>query len=163
VSGKTKQWLLLGLVALIWGLIMVRLFDLTSQPEETLSPIRLSAKDLAKTADEPYRFYLNYPDPFLKDLSTPAVKELAPVENRERPMPKAIPQVVFRGTVSGTRVTTGMLMLNMMPRMVKKGDSIEEFKVLEVNAGEIKLYYQPLDSVLVVSKADQSEIFKRRD
>ena len=149
MSGKTKQWLLLGLVALIWGLIMVRLFDLTSQPEETLSPIRLSAKDLAKTTDEPYRFYLNYPDPFLKTFS------FSRIEPDKHPSPpkiesKTIPEVVFKGIVSGARITTAIVTINGRPLMIKRGDFFEGFKVLEVDSGKVRLYFEPMDSTFLV-------------
>ena len=144
VKNKTMTYLLICAVAMVWGIIVYRIFfNEATDDEETSFAI-------AKTVHEPYDRYVvkndtfhlavNYRDPFLGKAVT-LVQELKPsVAPRViQPMPKPVPPplnwetIRYSGYVTNpiTKKMIAILTVNGMERMTAEGESFQGVKLLK--------------------------------
>lgn len=162
MKSKTKQYLLLVLVAIIWGFIIVRFFSGREGHQAVIPPIKISeAKRNATENGNSYVYHLNYADPFLK-VYEPRQPEPEAVQSKPVPPKKIyLPALQLLGIVSSSQKNTGLLMISGRSYMVNAGDEIQGFKVRQVDAGGLSISHMESDSTFnmtagIVSPEDRT-------
>jgi hypothetical protein len=135
---------MLAIVAVIWGIIVYRLFFKPKDVEndDFSYPTKMAAKkiDTAQTFD----LIANYRDPFLKTIYKPVIKKDTPTIKKVEPKPtikQAIywPVVQYKGLISSKSAKLGVAIVNYKQHLVMKGDNIDNIMVVNLYPDSIKL------------------------
>ncbi|WP_406658530.1 hypothetical protein [Marinoscillum sp.] len=142
----------MGLVFTIWSVVVVRFVNFSPDSDETLLPIRVRSAGLTEESSQSYRFKLNYADPFLKEeeQAKPPQEEVA-IKNVEIAQAFA---VKYKGMVSGHGSAAGIIMLNNKSIIIKEGDTIDEYRILDVARYELRILHISLDSTLTIRSSN---------
>ena len=150
MKNKKQVFFLLPTVALVWGLIIYQVINGASSDNPAYKPVNkatASANPVTST-DEPYTLVLNYDDPFGK-ISKPRTKKS--VKPKAKPVKKKVVKVVkpeidlskykYQGMVqnAGSKQKIALVLVNDQMKMVKKGDLIDECKVVEIGKDAIQI------------------------
>lgn len=154
MGGKAKQWLLAVMVIIIWGVVIYRFFSFREEDSEQINPITLKSKLVNSEEILTYRFHLDYPDPFLKDLQSVSISDVEnqPVTNpsvRSERTRRVIPSVLFKGSVRKGASLAALLTIEQQPFIVQTGDTCLQFVTEMIEVNHVQLRYLPFDSVLV--------------
>jgi hypothetical protein len=144
VKNKTMTYLLICAVAMVWGIIVYRVFFNDTEEDD------LNGVVTTKAVHEPYDQYvakndtfhlaLNYRDPFLgKMMVTPAGVKVSSPKPVNRMPPKPIPPALnwetirYTGYITNptTKKVVAILSVNGMERMTAEGESFQGVKLLK--------------------------------
>ncbi len=151
-NSKRNQYLLLLLVAVIWGVVIYRFWSFTKPEPDSLQPIKVAKKaENAEKTKEAYVFQLNYADPFLKNAA-PKVEE-----QKVQPNPfffTPLPDLVYLGLVTSGNQKVGVLKINGRSFMVREGDDHDNIRVkmLKDSQVQVRVTLNQLDTIVVVLK-----------
>lgn len=152
MSGRAKQYLLLLLVAGIWGIIGYRFLSFTDD-DGRVAPIRIQTRGEKSLVKSAYQFQLNYPDPFLRsiNLEEPLEPEIEEIKKKpQRSFFLKIPEVILRGVVRSKSSKAALIQVNgQQNHMVTEGQEFDGFRVLELSDKEVSLLHISSDSVMV--------------
>ena len=163
---KTTTYILLAVVAAIWGIVIFKVFNYaTDDSLQDTSYMPMIQKDtLQREKYDTIPLQLNYSDPFLKrsTMSTPIVKQEQPKEKvqskPEPPKPVPVikervfwPQIQYDGTIGSKGASLAMMKINGQSFIVAKGKSEKEVTVKKI--------YQ--DSILVIYKHEEKVFYKK--
>lgn len=147
-KSKRNQYLLLALVALIWGGVIYRFWSFTKPETDSLQPIKVAKKaENTEKTKEAYVFQLNYADPFLKNAA-PKVEE-----QKVQPNPfffTPLPDLVYLGLVSSGNQKVGVLKINGKSFMVREGERLEGVQVGKLDASFLQVHVLEPDTVVKV-------------
>lgn len=152
MKNKKFTYLLIGLVALIWGFFFYMLFsDNTPTTEPQVNTF--VAVDAEEDSIPFQELNLAYKDPFLarKIISSGYAINNSPSVNRgvkpktQKPVVKKPanvfrwPKVVYGGTLNGEK---GLLTLNNEQLIAEEGKQINDFKIVNIYPDSIRIAYK---------------------
>jgi len=142
LKNKKITYLLIVLVALIWGLIFYKIYA-------NFGGKRLVEKNLPPSFaivekgqhDSIFKLSCNYPDPFLKGSGQSTA---APIKNTGSPKIVTWPLIEYRGlmTSNNKNESTGLLKVQVSNLLVKQGKVYAEIKVRTITRDSIFLEFQ---------------------
>ncbi len=152
MKSKRNQYLLLGLVLLIWGVVLWKFVSFADNTEVNIAPI--SVGNAARALDETeknYTFHLNYRDPFLKasrmaETPEPSLQPVAPNPRRFI----RLPEVKYYGLVSAGQQKTGIMQMQQKSTMIKEGEEVGPYKILKMSQEQLTLWHEGSDSTVVI-------------
>ena len=160
MKSKKNLYYLIPAVVLVWGLIIYRLVDFTSdQGLEATSLKRLERTGKEIKTAKLYRPRYNYRDPFLKNL-TVAEREIEVEEELiesvipEKPMPDF--DIQYQGYITPTSKYDRVALLRIEGRevFVRKGETILSFQLLRIFEDSVILKNEEFE--FVIRKTDLS-------
>jgi hypothetical protein len=140
MKSKKSLYLLLPLVALIWGLIIYRIIQYTHPTTDNFDPRPLLplVQDTI-TYPKQTKLLLNYADPFLKILSTEKCdknpSEFASLfQNNPEPVLKEAdwPVIAYKGMVKNGHDPLGIIEIDNKKTLVSNGSQLENLIVAKV-------------------------------
>jgi len=153
VKKQLKTIVLLVAVVAIWGVISYRVADAVNPEEEPLEPIVIKTRSSVSKSAEEYRLRLSYRDPFLSNPSAEINQQdqsnndihprTTPAQNK-----MILPKLNFMGVVNSEDNFIGILRINNLPKMVKVGDELEGFRVVDLKENEINLLFVTKDTLV---------------
>ncbi len=159
---RTKNVLLIGIVALIWAWVFVQIFE-TDSSRQVAAIAPAKAKELGQikntSSREVYKLRLDYPDPFLRNEPTRiAAKTVQKPQRAKKQVQKVTksnhwPQLTYEGSIKkkSDQVATGFVKMRGKTHLVSQGDGIEQIQVEQVWP----------DSILLSYNGDQRVFFKK--
>lgn len=141
-NSNFKILILLTIALLIWGSIAYRFFNITSPQTHQTNTKDIVVSYKPKTYKLNDSFTITYPkrDPFLGTLPNKKVK---PSKKLTKPSKLKLPKYnfVYKGLVKQQQTTKKIFVIeiNNTQYLLKKGQSIEDVKLLEGNSKTIKL------------------------
>lgn len=154
LKNKKVIYLLIALVALIWGLIFYKIysnFGGTKQVEKN-SPLSVIKAETLQ-GDSIFTLSLDYPDPFLKGPGPSAdTPILASVKNRINSQVVNWPLLEYRGLLNsnGKNESTGLLKVQSSNFLVKHGIVYSGIKIRTITKDSIQLEYQKVSRWLPI-------------
>lgn len=166
MSSKSVFQVLLSIgVLIIWGLVIKRIYNNTSDNIEALPIATALFRSQTKKDAENYKLSLNYPDPFLKSEASRNVKPTQGTEGRSKTptSPKKIvptpqqpqsfvwPEIKFKGTIENKKEgkIIGLINYKGVDQIISIQDVIEGCRIKEISStqfslvnkeGEVKCY-----------------------
>lgn len=142
LKNKKITYLLIVLVALIWGLIFFKIYA-------NFGGKKLAEKNLPQSVaraengqrDSIFTLSCNYPDPFLKGSGQSIA---APIKNTGNPKNVTWPLIEYRGLMTGNNKneSTGLLKVQTSNLLVKQGKVYSEIKIRTITRDSIFLEFQ---------------------
>ncbi len=142
LKNKKITYLLITLVALIWGLIFYKIYSNFGGKKQAERNLRQSVIAVESVhGDSIFTLSLNYPDPFLKG---PGQTAEIPVKNTGISTVVNWPQIEYRGllTSSDKNESTGLLKVQNSDLLVKRGKIYSAIKIRTITRDSILLEYQ---------------------
>ena len=153
MKSKRNQYLLLGLVLLIWGVVLWKFVSFTDHAEVNITPIAVSGGgNQSNTSKSTYTFHLNYRDPFLKASRRKKTPETS--SQSAPPIPRRfvrLPEVKYYGLVSAGQQKTGIMQMQQKSIMIKEGEVVGGYKVLKLTQDQLTLRHEVSDSTVSVA------------
>ena len=151
MKSKRNQYLLLGLVLLIWGVVLWRFVSFTDHDEVAIVPISVGGTgSTLSESKKSYTFHLNYRDPFLKasrmEETPEPSKPVVPIPHRFI----RLPEVKYHGLVSGGKQKTGIMQMQQKSTMIKEGEEVGPYKILKLSQEQLTLWHEASDSTVVI-------------
>ena len=145
---KKITYLLLPLVAVIWGIIFYRIFSAVS-PEPIL-PVGgsiLTSKTINTSIPDTFSIIANYRDPFLgkvvqvKDSASGKVK---PPKTEKVVIPKQWPSLSYGGIIKNQKSGKQFVLVNINGEgnLMKTGDEVSGIQLLKVYKDSIEVSFQ---------------------
>lgn len=138
---KTKTYLLLMVVLIVWGIIGYQIFSrLNPSVEQTvLQPVK---KYTSEKVSEQHFYSLQeeYRDPFLggfpqkKKINTKKVLKTAPTVQ--------FPNIVYNGMITGNKSTTFILTINGQQEILKLRETKHQVKLISANKERALVKFQ---------------------
>ena len=157
MKNKKSLYILIPLVAIVWGLIIFRIIKMTQNdayvlPQQSKAYVKKDSIVIPKLK----KLNLNYPDPFLK-------KEAISGEMQEKefhslfynnPEPEKTkvewPDIVYKGMVENGKAMLGVVEIDKKRHLLSAQDQMEELTL-------IKIY---TDSIIFEKKNEQKTFYK---
>lgn len=158
MKNKKATYILLSIVAAIWGIIVYKIFS-TVGSKESIQQENISYSSMlpVKTAIDTFSIIANYRDPFLGKMTLSPSENDKPktsVKKIEKPAPEPLkwPSIVYRGMIKNQKTGKQLYLLTIdkQDNMMKPGEMISDI--------ELKRVYR--DSVEVVFKKEKRTIKK---
>ncbi len=149
MKNKKNLYFLVPAVLFVWGVIIYRVVDFTSDGDADFTP-RTYATPLRENQEtEQYQLKSSYPDPFLKTLtSADGVTSLNDkIDNQEQPQtqetttPITPLNIQYRGfiTESGTNARIALLVIEGKEVFLKKGEQLDAFVIKQIQSDSISI------------------------
>ena len=167
LKGKKSLYLLIPVVVLLWGTIMYRIFNYTSD-EDQVDPISVAraSKPVQNEESRKRELKLNYPDPFLKEgfsspttQLVPAAQSLPPtatqqVSAAEPKSPDPFAGLIYNGFIvkEGTDERIALLEHNNRSYLTTTGETF---------AGTFEVGRILKDSIQVIAAGKSTYIFRK--
>lgn len=141
MKNKKLVYVLLPLVAIIWGVIIYRIYvQMSDKDNGAVAGFVLPASKTADTLPDTVKLLLNYRDPF---QSYSFQRQYQPKPNRgmdvfaetKQPKPEFVwPDIKFNGLIvnSQNKSKTGLFSFNGKSILVKEGDVVEGYKIIKL-------------------------------
>lgn len=150
MKNKKTLYLLIPLVALIWGVVIWKVFDFKpSDPQRAISPFEVEEQRMVDTIK--YAVEANYRDPFLRASYTKVGTTGRPEKRKENniknvkihsvtgtPKPTGI---VYRGLIACDLDRVGMLEIGDKKMLIEENGVVEEYRILSVEPDSLRLLY----------------------
>jgi hypothetical protein len=152
LKNKKITYLLITLVALIWGLIFYKIYSNFGGKKQAERNLRQSVIAVESVhGDSIFILSLNYPDPFLKVSGQTAE---TPVESAVSPTVVNWPLIEYRGllTSNGKNESTGLLKVQNSDLLVKQGKIYSAIRIRTITRDSICLEYQKVSRWLPMRK-----------
>ena len=140
---NTKTYVLLGIVALIWGIIGYRIISaISSDPEPQTTAVNADFKPLPVQEKETFTILADYRDPFLGTLPKKTAKK---VKRSTKPKAPPAPEIAiaYTGFVADKEAKDNIFFvtINGQQHLMSSGNEIDKVKLLSGNASSIKIRY----------------------
>uniref|UniRef100_UPI00404B2F29 hypothetical protein n=1 Tax=Gelidibacter sp. TaxID=2018083 RepID=UPI00404B2F29 len=150
---KGKTYLLLAAVLGIWGIIGYKIISAFNPeiPEVAPQEVSVAFNPKPQTAIDTFTVQLVDRDPFLGTLQTKD-KNTIPSNYRAVPKDTLWPQIRYGGMVKrqNTAEQIFVITINNQEHLVKKGQSVEEVKLLQGTAKNITVRYKNKQKVITI-------------
>ena len=161
MKNKKVTYLLIGLVAIIWGFFFYMLFSNNSvQTEQQI--ISYEPIDVGNDSIVFKNLNLSYNDPFLARnivskgyiKSVPSLSRNVQVKSKKT-APKKVkkaflwPKVEYGGTLNGDK---GLVSLSNRLLIVKEGQLVNEFTIVNIYSDSIRISYKEITKVFLKNK-----------
>jgi hypothetical protein len=146
-KNKTTSYILLVLVALIWGIIASRFLNLTKKNDGSYSKQNLT-KNKNEIKSDTFSISVNYSDPFLTNISSiqyvDKIKNTIPIEKSNLQSQIVWPSIYYFGFVKKSRqdCKTGLAKLDNKEYVVKEGEIIHELEIKKIMNDSIVIVYK---------------------
>lgn len=151
MKNKKTIYILVPLVALIWGVVIWKVFAYKPSGSAEVIPHYIS--DIPEEADTlRYVVSANYRDPFLRSPKSTGPKKVTPGKKRENNIQKvrvnsvhgtSKPEgLVYHGLIDGRQDRVGLLELGSNRMLVEEGSMVVEYKILSVEPDTLRISYQ---------------------
>ena len=146
LKNKKITYLLIMLVALIWGMIFYKIYSKFGEKKqiERSSPLSVVAIENG-LRDSVFTLSLDYPDPFLKGMGQSSETPLvSAAKNTGNPMIVSWPLIEYRGllTSNSKNESTGLLRIQSSNLLVKQGKVYAAIKIRTLTRDSIFMEYQ---------------------
>jgi hypothetical protein len=142
LKNKKITYLLIVLVALIWGLIFYKIYTNFGGKKRVEKKMPQSVANVENgQRDSIFTLSFDYPDPFLKGSGQSSA---APIKNTGNPKIITWPLIEYRGlmTSNNKNESTGLLKVQASNLLVKQGKVYAEIKVRTIMRDSIFLEFQ---------------------
>lgn len=139
---KFTSIILLVATVRIWGMVAYKIASFSPQDNKTGDTDKhLQESSVAPMMDS---LSLDYPDPFLKDLSLARMKHKDDKTHQDKaiPAPEPKPDFNFYGIISDGYETFAIILRNGEFHTFAKGDVIQGFRITEFSVDEMTLDFQ---------------------
>ncbi|TMU55654.1 hypothetical protein [Flagellimonas algicola] len=152
MSKRTKTYLLLGVVLVIWGLIGFKVVN-TLSPNEEPSIVQKQAVDIptATIKKDTFTLYANYRDPFLGTLQNPNKKVKRKV-SKKTDQPKK--NIAYAGLVSQASSGKSMFFVTIdgQQHMMSPNQEVDGVRLLSGNVSKIRVRYNGQHETITLSE-----------
>jgi hypothetical protein len=148
MKNKKSLYILIPLVAIIWGFIMWKIFSFSSTEEDYI--YQVTSKELIESSDTiSYQLIVNYPDPFLRNNNyTGSInKNKKPVsgfsEIRVKNLKSLIklPEISYAGLIEHDNSKVALITFKNSKHLLKKGDLIDDITIIEIYPDSLTVSY----------------------
>ena len=143
MKNNKKTYFLLGVVAIIWGLIAYQIIssmstDKVATPQQKLD-VSFNPKPIKE--QDTFSISINNRDPFLGTIERPKVKKPKPI--KKQPVEIEIP-ISYSGLVvdQNTKEKIFFVHINNNQHLMNINDVVDEVKLLKGNENEITITYK---------------------
>lgn len=149
MKNKKNLYFLIPTVLFIWGFIIYRIVDFTSEGETDYAP-KTYATPLRETREnEQYQLKARYPDPFLKQLAGTAIDsgdEEVEIEEAAPQTENAVdaqqsPDILYRGFIneSGTDARIALLVIEGKEVFLKSGTPFQAYVIDQIKRDSVAI------------------------
>ena len=146
LKNKKITYLLIILVAIIWGLIFYKIYSKFGGEKQVERSIPLSVVAVENgQRDSVFKLSLDYPDPFLKGLGIQTDNPYSKAATISSALPVVNwPLIEYRGllTSSSKNESTGLLRVQSSDLLVKQGNVYAAIKIRTITRDSIFMEYQ---------------------
>jgi type II secretory pathway component PulC len=161
VKNKKATYFLLPIAAIIWGLIIYKIFVPETVEENNFSmPAIAKSKESTKMRIDTFDLQLNYQDPFLKNVKNAAVsnpnnqagkeqEQKTKAKTEEKPV--VFPEIIYEGIVKHISRGKALVIVNIngKSQFLQTGDSFENIKLIEVHNDSIVVKYEKQNKTIL--------------
>lgn len=155
MKNKKLLYILIPLVAVVWGLIIWKV--LAFQPEQQ-QPIAFQLPREEQPADTSrYELKINYKDPFLRSArnsgATPALSSQKKANNIKKVAINSVkgpvkPEgLIYRGVITCKDEKIGLLELGGQKRIIKEHTQVGEYRIVAVGMDSLRINYMEKEYV----------------
>lgn len=150
MKNKKLTYVLIPLVAVVWGLIFYKIYLQVKGDDKDVQPFTVKTGNSVAVASDTVRLKLNYRDPFLsysfsrEKIKSPvfaaSLQTDVPVNNK----PEFVwPSIKYDGMIvnSKTKRKTGLLNFENISYLVKEGDNVKGYKIVKLFADSVYIGY----------------------
>ncbi len=150
MKNKKLTYVLIPLVAVVWGLIFYKIYLQVKGPGNEAQIIPLKSEGIVTVAPDTIRLKLNYRDPFLsysfdhEKINRPVFASSLPTDVPIVRKPEFIwPSIKYDGMIvnSKTKRKTGLLSFETASYLVKEGDEVKGYKIVKLFADSVIIRY----------------------
>ena len=157
-KNKKAVYLVLPLVVLVWGYVFYQLFTYFVKEPNVALPVATEKIDIEKMEVDTFSILADYRDPFLGKVkrttkrtttnqykgSANPVRRNNVIRSGNKPVQvKEWPEVVYQGMIknNNSQHKVGIIQIDGQEHLVRKGDQINEMKIVDLNKGKIEVKY----------------------
>jgi hypothetical protein len=152
-------YILLPLVAVVWGIIIYRIIKYVGQENTAIAELTLNEIKFEpeKFQNDTFSILANYRDPFLGSASIERANSHSPSRTTSSPastsslQPKAkTPTIIFKGIVKNKKSdkTIAVLKINDRTKMLAKGQTVDGIQLLNVSRDSIQVAYNGTKTII---------------
>lgn len=159
MKNKKTLYILIPSVALIWGLIIWKVVDFSSEGSG-LPGDGIYLSETVETDTSRYELKIDYRDPFLRRSRQPVVTSASQPAQRENnirnvdiksmKVPLRPEGLVYRGVISCKEERIGLLEIGPQKRLVKEKSLVGEYEIVSVENDSLRINY--MEKVFVYGK-----------
>lgn len=143
MKNKKLTYILLPAVVLIWVLIILRVVNYKGSDDgfQLSSPVAKATKAEIKT--DTFSLLLNYPDPFLKHVSSTPLKTRTRNPKNSNKKNSTPPDITYYGLVQNKKVSSGQVNVKINGKyfIMSIGETINEVKLRRIYQDSICITY----------------------
>ena len=157
MKNKTKTYLLLLLVIIIWGLLIYKFFSFRNDEiAETITTQDFIVKPLTIEEKDLVLIDVNYRDPFLGKMYMPPSQTKINIR-KKKPLQKEIiiwPEVVYKGIVSDNKDSKKvfMIIINGQTYLMSEKDTEQDVTLKGGNRKSISVTYKNNLSTILINE-----------
>ena len=154
LKNKRMTYLLIALVALIWGLVFYKIYSNFGGKKQVAKNVQQSVVKIDNgQSDSIFTLLLNYTDPFLKGSGLPTgIPILSGVKNNSITQIINWPLIEYRGLLTSKNDCMGLLKIQSSDILVKQGKVYSSVKIRAITKDSIFLEYQKESHWLRITK-----------
>jgi hypothetical protein len=147
MKSKKAVYVLVILIAGVWGVILYRIFNFAASPDDNIElQSSFVPPVLNSNAADTFSIFENYPDPFLvKTEPRIESKKINPV-----PVPKKVveplkwPAITYGGMIKSHKSNAQlcMVMISGQSNFMKEGDLVSEIQIKKIYKDSIEVVFQ---------------------
>jgi hypothetical protein len=139
---NTKTYLLLAVVALIWGIICVKVFNWMPK-DEVSQPVNVVAAFIPKEQKkkDSFKIKANYRDPFLGTLTKETTKTVKTkgIKSKTEETPAIVIQYTGFITDTDSKQKIFFITINGQQRLMKVNERVEGIRLLSGNSEKVQI------------------------
>lgn len=148
MKNKKNLYFLVPAVLFIWGFIIYRIVDFTSDGETDFAPRAYASPFSESKEAEPYQLKRTYPDPFLKKLANAREDDFEEEGSESQPQPRQATEpekpldIKYRGFIaaSGTDARIALLVIAGQEVFLKVGEQYLAFTIDTINSDSLSVF-----------------------
>jgi hypothetical protein len=150
MKNKKLTYILIPLVAVVWGLIFYKIYLQVNGSDKDVQPFAVMAGNAVSVVPDTIHLKLNYRDPFLsysfnrERIKSPVFGAFLQANIPGNTKPEFIwPSIKYDGMIvnSKTKRKTGLLNFETKNYLVKEGDNVNGYKVIKLFADSVYIGY----------------------
>lgn len=166
MKGKKLKQLMILITAVVWGLILYRVYQsYFSEPVIALPPPVQTRAPVVEQAvqKDTVELLANYRDPFLKyarkgDIKPAPAKKVIPKVKAPPPTPAPPPkwpEITFSGLIKnpGSGVAVGLLIINSKTHLVRAGETVQAITIKQMTLDSIQLSFAEQQRTLLKNQS----------
>ena len=143
LKGKTGTYILLTLVALLWGVLIYKFAsDITDDP---LTPQKLEVGEFKApkaSTKEPIILHPVERDPFLGTYYTPKSNSKKNEKSKPKDIDTAWPQIKYKGRVKGERKSSYVIQINNQDYIMERGETINDVTLVRASSTSVSIKFK---------------------